>query len=69
MSDLETVIADLIKRKNAAREGSAERRMLERELTGPTKRPARSLKILTRLVGAVHAARCQKWSGQTAHGV
>jgi hypothetical protein len=34
MSDLETVIADLIRRKNAARRGSAERQMLERELTG-----------------------------------
>lgn len=34
MSGLETVIADLIHRKNAASRGSAERHMLERELTG-----------------------------------
>jgi hypothetical protein len=34
MSDLETVVADLINRENAAHKGSAERRMFECELTG-----------------------------------
>jgi hypothetical protein len=34
MIDLERTIADLIRRKNAAPEGSAECKLLERELTG-----------------------------------
>ena len=33
-SDLETVTADLIKRKYTAREGSAERQLIVRELSG-----------------------------------
>jgi hypothetical protein len=34
MDDLERTIRDLIRRKDAAPEGSAERRLIERELSG-----------------------------------